>query len=107
MFFLKTKKKDTLLYGKELRVDIAMLKLLRNNVSVDYLELSGIRTNIYRLKPDTVFNFDYIVKAFGGTSSSAEKSADTSSSFTFNLGKIVLKNVSAAFKDDASGNDVF
>jgi hypothetical protein len=105
--FFEDQKKDTLLYGKELRVDIAMLKLLRSNISVDYLELNGIRTNIYRLKPDTVFNFDYIVKAFAGTSSSAEKSADTSSSFTFNLGKIVLKNVSADFKDDASGNDVF
>ena len=61
--YFEDQHKDTLFAGKELRVDIALLKLLSNEVNVDYLELNGIRTNIYRLKPDTVFNYDYIVKA--------------------------------------------
>ena len=56
--------KDTLLYGGKISVDISMFKLLRNTVEIKQLELNDIKANIYRLLPDTVFNFDYIIKAF-------------------------------------------
>lgn len=104
--YFEDQNKDTLLAGKELRVDIALFGLLRNEVNVSYLGLEGIRANIYRVAPDTVFNFDYIVKAF---SSEQEKppGTDTTSTLKFHLDKISLKDILATFKDDETGNDVY
>ena len=104
--YFEDQHKDTLLAGKELRVDIALLKLLSNEVNVDYLELNGIRTNIYRIKPDTVFNYDYIVKAFATEQKTSSKT-DTASTLKFHLNRIVLKDILTTFKDDETGNDVY
>ncbi len=103
--YFEDQKKDTLLAGKEIRVDIALLKLLSSEVDVNYLSLTGIRANIYRVNPDTAFNFDYITKAFSSAPKKDTK-AD-SSSMQFHLGKIVLKNIVTTFKDDKTGNDVY
>ncbi len=98
---------DTLLAGKELRIDIALLKLLSNEVNVKYIGLDGIRANIYRVKPDTVFNFQYIVNAFASEQKKPPTPKDTTSNLKFNLDKIELKDIVATFKDDESGNDVY
>ncbi|HRH59852.1 MAG TPA: translocation/assembly module TamB domain-containing protein, partial [Chitinophagaceae bacterium] len=103
--YFEDEKKDTLLYGKELRVDIALFNLLSNEVNVQYISLDGIRANIYRINPDTVFNYGYIVKAFAGEQEKKPQPADSTSAMKFNVGKIVLKNISASFKDDATGNN--
>src|SRR5690606_33489486 len=55
---------DTLLYGKEIRVNLKMLQLLRSNVEIEEIYLDGIVGKIKRLPPDSVFNFQFIVDAF-------------------------------------------
>jgi hypothetical protein len=102
--YFEDQQKDTLLYGKELRIDIALFKLLNHEIDADYIELNGITANIYRIHPDTSFNYDYIVKAFADTTS-ASQTPDTSAGFKFNLGKIIFKDIRASFRDDYSGND--
>ncbi len=104
--YFEDQNKDTLLAGKELRVDIALFGLLKNEVNVSYLELNGIRANIYRLSPDTAFNFEYIVKAFA-SEQKKPSTTDTTSSLKFHLDKIILKDILATFKDDETGNDVY
>ncbi|MDR6341950.1 hypothetical protein HNQ91_005027 [Filimonas zeae] len=102
--YFEDQRKDTLLAGDTIRVDISMLRLLRSEVELSYLELNGITANIYRLKPDTVFNFDYIIKAFAGEQK--KEPADTSAStMKFKLGDIVLKRIRGTFHDDVTGND--
>ncbi len=103
--FFEDQQKDTLVYAKEIRVDIALFQLLHHEVSVNYLELNGINTNIYRIHPDTSFNYDYIVKAFASPPDTTQK-ADTSAGFKFNLDRIVFKDIRATFRDDYTGNDV-
>jgi len=105
--YVEDQKKDTLLYGKELRVDIALLKLLSSQVNVNYLELNGIKTHIYRTNPDTTFNFDYIVKAFAGNDTTTKPKDTTGSGMKFDINRIVFKDILATFKDDVSGNDVY
>lgn len=102
--YFEDQRKDTLLYGDAIRVDIGLLKLLKSEVELNYLELNGIRANIYRISPDTVFNYDYIIKAFAGEQKKEEVSTDTSS-MKFSIGEIVLKNIGGSFHDDATGND--
>lgn len=97
---------DTLLSGNKLRVDIALFKLLNSKVEVNYIELDGIRANIYRNDPDTTFNFDYIVKAFL-TPADTTTATDTTSQLKFSLDKVVLNNVVASFHDDQIGSDMY
>ncbi len=104
--YFEDQKKDTLLYGGKIRVDISLFKLLSNEVDLSYLELNSVKANIYRTYPDTSFNFDYIVKAFAGEQKNP-KPKDTSAPMKFNIGKIVLKNILAKFRDDESGNNVY
>lgn len=96
--------KDTLLYGKELSVDIALFKLLSNEVDVQYISLEGINLSVHRLNTDTFFNYEYIVKAFAGDEKTQPAEQDSSTHMTFNVGKIVLKNINTNYKDDATGN---
>lgn len=102
--YFEDQRKDTLLAGDTIRVDISMLRLLRNEVEVSYLELTGITANIYRLKPDTVFNYDYIAKAFSGEQKKETPDTGTST-MKFKLGDIVLKRIRGSFHDDVTGND--
>ncbi|TKK68078.1 translocation/assembly module TamB [Ilyomonas limi] len=104
--YFEDQHKDTLLAGKEIRVDIALFKLLSNEVNVDYIGLDGIRANIYRMQPDTAFNYEYIVKAFASEQKDTTQK-DTTSNLQFHLDKIVLHNIVATFKDDNTGNDVY
>ncbi len=104
--YFEDQKRDTLLSGKEIRVDIALLKLLSNEVNVNYLSLNGIKANISRIHPDTAFNYEYIVKAFASEQKDTTKN-DTTSNLQFHLDRILLHNIVATFKDDNTGNDVY
>lgn len=104
--YFEDQHKDTLLAGKELRVDISMLRLLKNEVDIQYIELNGIRLNIHRTQPDTAFNFEYIVNAFVTEQTAETPPPDSTSNLKFNVDRIVLNNISASFKDDASGSDM-
>ena len=47
--FFEDQSKDTLLFGKELTVDIKMLQLLRNNVEIEEIYLEGIVAKVKKL----------------------------------------------------------
>ncbi|HYK47313.1 MAG TPA: hypothetical protein VEV83_19185, partial [Parafilimonas sp.] len=104
--YFEDQKKDTLLYGGKLRVDISLFKLLSNEVNVQYLELDSVKMHISRINPDTSFNYEYIVKAFS-TEQQASAPVDTTSLLKFNIGKIILHDILATFKDDESGMDSY
>ncbi|MEP6684405.1 MAG: AsmA family protein, partial [Parafilimonas sp.] len=105
--YFEDQKKDTLLYGGKIRVDISLFKLLSNEVDLQYLELNSIKAHIYRKYPDTTFNFDYIVKAFASSDTITKQPTDTTAPMKFNIGKIVFKNITTTFRDDVSGNNVY
>ncbi|MBA4852205.1 translocation/assembly module TamB domain-containing protein [Emticicia sp. BO119] len=100
--FIPDLKKDTLLAGKRLHIDLDMVGLLSNKVKLNQIELEGIRVNINRTLPDTVFNFNYILEAF------MSKEVDTTSSsdpFDISLKHVKLNNVKVTYKDAIIGTD--
>ncbi|GAB2975625.1 hypothetical protein GCM10027049_07810 [Mucilaginibacter puniceus] len=101
--FFEDQQRDTLLAGDKLKVDISLLKLLDNQVEINEINLQGITTNIYRGR-DSVFNFDYIIKAFA---SEQKKVPDTTAStMKFSVDKIILDRINVGYKDLTTGNDV-
>jgi len=103
--YFEDQKKDTLIAGDELRVDISMLKLLHHTVEVNEINLKGITVNVSRDK-DSVFNFDYIMKAFAGEQKKPVKPEDTTSTMKFSVGTIILDKIHIAYADATSGNNV-
>lgn len=103
--YFEDQKKDTLIAGDNLKVDVSMLKLLHHQVEVNEINLDGITMNVNRGR-DSVFNFDYILKAFAGEQKKPVAPADTSSSMKFSVDKIILDKINIAYKDAITGNDV-
>ncbi|WP_121810008.1 translocation/assembly module TamB domain-containing protein [Mucilaginibacter kameinonensis] len=103
--YFEDQKKDTLIAGEKLKVDISMLKLLHSQVEVNEINLQGITANVNR-GADSVFNFDYIMKAFVGEQKKEVKPTDTTSTMKFSVDKIILDKINVKYKDAITGNDV-
>ncbi len=103
--YFEDQKKDTLFAGDTLKVDISMLKLLKNQVELNELDFRGIHANIHR-GADSVFNFDYIVKAFMSDKKKEPEVKDTTSAMKFSLDRINLDRIHFSYKDEPTANDV-
>jgi hypothetical protein len=99
--YFEDQKNDTLLAGKKLAIDISLFQLMNNKVEINSASLEGITANIKRDK-DSVFNFDYIIKAFA----SPKKSNNNSPPMEFSLGKINIDNLKFKYLDALSKNDI-
>jgi ribosomal protein L9 len=103
--YFEDQKKDTLLAGEKLKVDISLFKLLNHKVEINEINLEGITTNINR-GADSAFNFDYIIKAFAGEQKKPVKPTDTSSTMKFSIDKVILDKINVSYKDAITGYDI-
>lgn len=102
--YFEDQSKDTLVAGEKLLVDINMLKLLKNTVEVQQLELKGITAKINRTLPDSSFNFDYIVEAFASEEESTADT-DTTSALIFDIRDVLLERIHFAYNDEVIGTN--
>lgn len=102
---LKDQQRDTLLSVGLLQVDIDMLKLINRKVSVNDLVVQHLHAYVHRDRPDTAFNFSYIIDAFaskeppGPEDTSDKKSAP----FVFDVGTLRLEDIHIRFEDSTGG----
>lgn len=97
--YFQDQKKDTLLYGEKILVNISLFKLIRSKVEIENIELTGIVSNINR-NDKGEFNFDYIIKAFA-----SEEPKEESKPTEILLDKINLNNIRFTFDDALTQND--
>jgi len=97
---------DTLIAAKKLEVNISMFELLQGKVDVQKIDLEGGIANLYRIAPDTNYNFTYITAAFASPPDSAhqDKPTDTSGRLQIGIKKLILKNLAVRFNDYTAGN---
>ncbi|SHM73191.1 translocation/assembly module TamB domain-containing protein [Flavobacterium saccharophilum] len=103
-FYFEDQKKDTLLAGKRLVVDVDLFKLVSSELEINSVSLENTTANISRNKSGD-FNFDYIIKAFESKEPEKPKDPD-SKPFKISVVKVNLDNIKFNFKDDYSKNDV-
>ncbi|MEJ5994474.1 translocation/assembly module TamB domain-containing protein [Pedobacter sp. Du54] len=103
-FYIEDLKGDTLLYAEKLQVDISLFKLLKNTVEINNIELKNIRANVKRVRPDTAFNFAFLVDAF--MSEEKKSTADTTAPLRFRIDKVLLTDIGIHYRDDVAGNNV-
>lgn len=106
-FFIADLKGDTLLYAGKLSVDISLFKLLSNTVEINNIDLEHVRANVTRVKPDTTFNFSFIVDAFASQQKKpqAQVKKDSTSTMKFSVNKVNFEDIGLHYRDDVAGND--
>jgi len=92
---------DTLISGERLAVDISLMKLLSNEVEINSVDLRGIYANVKRNK-DSVYNFDYILKAFASNKPQDPNAAP----MKFSVENINLDRVKVKFDDKIAKNNL-
>jgi len=102
-FYFEDQKKDTLLAGKRLEVDVDLFKLVSSELEINSVSLENVKANISRNK-DGVFNFDYIIKAFESKEPKVED--PDAKPFKISVVDVKLDNVKFNFKDDFAKNDI-
>ncbi|SHH79616.1 translocation/assembly module TamB domain-containing protein [Flavobacterium defluvii] len=102
-FYFEDQKKDTLLAGNRLEVDVDLFKLVSSELEINSVKLQNVKANISRNK-EGVFNFDYIIKAFESKEPKVED--PDAKPFKISVVKVNLDNVKFNFKDDYSKNDI-
>ena len=97
--------RDTLLAAGELKIDINMLQLLHKEVSIQQILLKDIHSHIYRNRPDTTFNFSYIITAFTGNKpADPNKAKDTTASpMKIDIDRITLDDIHFRLDDHTGG----
>ena len=103
--YFEDQKRDTLLSGEVLKVDISLIKLFNKQLQINEIDLQGIVAKIQRTLPDSVFNFNYILKAFT-TAPDKNIPPDTIPGMKFSLDKINLDRINVSFKDTITANDI-
>src|SRR6185503_10643355 len=104
--YVEDKQKDTLLMAGSLRMNINIWKLItKGELDISKTELKNSTAKIKRQLPDTVFNFQFIVDAFGPKRDTADNLPDTAAS-PLALGSISLDNVRVLYNDVVTGSDM-
>ena len=99
--FLQDQKGDTLIMADKIAVDISLLKLISNEVEINSVHLTGINANVVRNK-DSIFNFDYIIKAFD----SGKPTDPNSEPMKISVRNVNLDRIKVRFDDAISKNDL-
>jgi translocation and assembly module TamB len=102
--YIEDQKKDTLLYGEELRIDLNMLDLLKGNTNIRKVVFKNIMANISRRENDSVFNYQFIVDAFTGNKSTTPDK-DTAE-MKLSLDRLIFERVAFKMDDKFAGNEM-
>lgn len=103
----KNSKTDTILFVKELKVDLMLGKTLLNQINtlkqskiyVDNVNLDGVQFNGYRAKEDSVYNFHFILEQFASDNKKPKKKKKNNKPIELRLNKILLTNSNIILDD--------
>ncbi len=101
--YVEDKTGDTLLSGGSVKSHLSFLKLFSNEVQVKDIELQNITAKIKRVKPDTVFNYQFVVDAFV----TPVDTTTTSAPMQLSISDVTLENVRLFFNDDVTGSNMY
>jgi translocation and assembly module TamB len=101
--YLADQQRDTLLSVGHLGVSLDIWALLHKQVNVKDVELNNGRVRLTRTEPDSVNNYDFIVKAFSDPTAPVDT---TSSGLKYDIGRVHLSNILFTQNDQIAGSDL-
>ena len=103
--YIEDQKKDTLVYGGKLAVDVAMLKLISGDIDIKKVAVSDLTVKLNRSEKDSFFNYQFIINAFA--SPTATPAAKDTSAMQLTLDEVSLKNIRFVSNDAYGGTDMY
>lgn len=94
---------DTLLHVRELKVNINLLALLKNEVSISNVRLAGANANIRRSTVDSTYNFNFFIEAFSTGNKTKPVKDKEPSKWKIEVGEVELEDIRALFDDSIGG----
>ena len=88
--YIEDLNKDTLVYAKDLEVSLSPMELFKGKLQINAIDLSDFTLKVSQARPDSDFNFQFLIDAFASDTTTVEDT--TSSSFKIAIEDIILKN---------------
>ncbi len=104
--FLEDQKKDTLIFANEVKVNIALLDILSQKITVNSLSLAGINLNLHNTDTDSLFNYNFLLTAFKDTTTQKKITPQKPAPWTFYVNHINLNNIHIRYFDNYGGMNV-
>ena len=105
--YLEDLKKDTLLYAGKTKVNIALYELFHHKISISSIALEEVSLRLNSSKTDSLFNYNFLLTAFGDTTKQANANLKTASKWTFSIDQVSLKSARFRYDDAYAGINVF
>ncbi len=105
--YLKDTQADTLIYAGKLKINIALYGLLSGKIDISSFSLRDAVIKLYSSTTDSLFNYNFLLTAFGDTTKQVAVNTSAPSKWTFSLDKINLTNVKFIYNDVYGGMKVF
>ncbi len=100
--YLADQRRDTLLAVGHLGVSLDLWALASKQVSIKSIELTDGRIRLTRTEPDSVNNYDFIIRAFTDPTAPVDT---TASGLKYNIGEATLRRVYFTQLDAVTGTD--
>ena len=89
-----------------LSVDVKLLPLLHNEVRITHASIDGIRAQLYKPKPDSAANYQFVIDAFKKDSTELRdkevtKEDKKKKKLNLNLSKLSLSRIDVIYNDQA------
>ena len=101
--FMLDRAADTLVYGKQIKLDVDMIALMQSKYVVNKVMLDQIYINLYNKDTDSSFNYQFILDAFKSKNSSS-KAKDTTGSFNLKIKDVYVTDSRFKQNDYYLGN---
>ena len=105
--YLEDLKKDTLIYAGKAKINIALYDLFHSKKAINSVAIEGANVNLHSDKTDPLFNYNFLITAFGDTTKKTKVVPATPSKWTFSIDQVSLKNVRFRYNDEYAGMNVF
>ena len=104
--YLEDLQQDTLLYAGKAEINIAFGDLFRRRIHISSFALEDVNLNLSRTENDSLYNFNFLVTAFGDSTKVEETKPKEPSKWTFGLDDVRLKNIRLHYDDAYGGTDM-
>ena len=104
--FLEDIQKDTLLFAGKAKINIALYDLISSKITISSFALENANINLYSTDTDSLFNYNFLIKAFSDTTTKTKTEPETASKWTINISKVGLKDIRLRYDDEFGGMNV-
>ena len=101
--FLEDIQKDTLLFVGKAKINIALYDLISSKIAISSFALQNANISLYSTVTDSLFNYNFLLKAFSDTTTLTKINPKSASKWTFSIDKISLKKIRLRYDDEFGG----